>query len=431
MKKFSKLIISLSCVCICSLSGCSGATVYGSPKKTRELSYEEEGSEAYLEVLSALDTFGMKFASCCYQGTSTNVAISPLSLYSALALAACCASSQTRDEILSALGVDYSTLVSGYEILYNDVTEKTYSNKGDLRSELDLTNSLWLQKDLEVNKSTVKELSNNFYTYTQGVDFNGNNTSANNEITKFIKKHTHSLIERDFDFDVSTLFVLLNTLYLKDVWREEGNDISSYGKKTFTQGDGTTVSVPLYYRNYITGKPYEGTNFTSFYASTYSGYRLTFIKPNEGYTVSEIYSEETFNEAMNATYIRQDDTLMERYNTRSIFPEFSASYDSDVSGILKSEFGINDLFSETNCDMSNLTDSHVYCSKVEHVTQLEVTKKGIEGSAVSILDMAGSGATVGEYTEVYFDFILDHAFMYVLTAINGEPLFMGVVNTLS
>ncbi len=431
MKKFSKLILSLSCVCLTSLSGCSSATTYGTPKKSREISDEEEDSEEFEEVLSALDSFGAKFASSCYQGTNTNVAVSPISLYSALALAACCASSNTRDEILSALGVDYDTLLVGYDILYNDVTETTYSNKGDLRSELDLINSLWLQKDLDVDKSTVKELSSNFYTYSKGVDFSGDNSGANKEITKFIKKHTHDLIERDFEFDTSTLFVLLNTLYLKDVWREEGNDISSYGTKTFTQGDGTTASVPLYYRNYISGKPYEGTNFTSFYASTYSGYRLTFIKPNDGYSVSDIYNEDTFSEAMNTTYIRKDDTLMENYNTRSIFPEFVASYDSDVSTILKSEFGINDLFSESNCDMSNLTDSHVSCSKVEHVTQLEVTKKGIEGSAVSVLDMAGSGASTSRYTEVYIDFVIDQAFMYVLTSPNGEPLFMGVTNTVS
>ena len=128
-------------------------------------------------------------------------------------------------------------------------------------------------------------------------------------------------------------------------------------------------------------------------------------------------------------YLEVDHERKEINHTRCFFPEFKAEYDKDIKNILKSKFGIYSLFEMASCNLSNITDDDAYCSAVIHKCSLNVNKHGIEGAAVTALPMAGAPGP-GEYVDVYYDFIVDRAFGFMITDSSGVILFSGVINKL-
>ncbi|MDE6104900.1 MAG: serpin family protein, partial [Clostridia bacterium] len=93
---------------------------------------------------------------------------------------------------------------------------------------------------------------------------------------------------------------------------------------------------------------------------------------------------------------------------------------------LLKDMGIKALFDKDKCDFSSLSDDKLACSQVRHVTKLQVDKKGIEGAAVTIIQMDGMPAP--EFEEVYLDFAVDRAFGFIITDGDGVQLFSGAVN---
>ena len=77
--------------------------------------------------------------------------------------------------------------------------------------------------------------------------------------------------------------------------------------------------------------------------------------------------------------------------------------------------------------MNELTDEKVVCEKVQHITELTVDRRGIEGAAVTHIPTAGAPGP-GKYTRVEFDFIVDRAFGFIITDRYNTTLFSGVVN---
>ena len=94
--------------------------------------------------------------------------------------------------------------------------------------------------------------------------------------------------------------------------------------------------------------------------------------------------------------------------------------------------GVDKFFTPEGCDFSNLTDHEVFCRSINHITKLEVARKGIEGAAVTIVEMANKASGEhyeDEYENVYEDFIVDRNFAYVLSKDN-VPVFTGVVKAI-
>ena len=156
--------------------------------------------------------------------------------------------------------------------------------------------------------------------------------------------------------------------------------------------------------------------------------KLKFILPKGNHTAQELCTAEVLSE-VNAIgeYNVIDEEQNIRYNTRCLFPEFTASYDGDVIPVLKDAFRIEALFDPILCDLSAMTDKDAYCSRVQHVTKLNVDKTGVEGAAVTVL-VNEATSTPPVYTDVYEDFLVDRAFVFILTDRYDTTLFSGIVN---
>ena len=444
MKKLIKLV-ALICALVITLT-CSAcevfefpyneepidSTAFATPQQASDYSYSDYRSDDFKDFINDVADFSAKFTRAVYNGkkSNDNYVVSPVSVFSALALAAACTSGDSRQQILDAFGMDYQTLKKNFPILYSRLNYSV-ERDGRLTSQVMFSNSIWMNSNLPFNESVVDELANNFYSHGYLEDFENDNAKATKDIENFISNATKGLIEPTLDIPTDTLALLINTLYLKDVWSLDGEDLPfTSDQKTFTKVDGTTVLKKLLKGYYEGGKPVVEQKYSHFYAQTSNGYKIKFIVPNHGYTLDDAWTPSniekitTFN-----SYETVNHEKMERYYTRCLFPEFKADYDKNITGILKNTFGIKKIFNPSECDMSPLTPHKpAWAESVTHVATLTVDKTGIEGAAVTMMLNGAAGPDV--YTDVYFDLLVDKAFGFIVTDSYNIPLFTGTVNNI-
>ena len=400
---------------------------------THSISYEDYSSESFINFRNKMKAFSSKLSDIFvkkYFAADDNFVMSPLSIDMCLGLAMRSAGGETRNEILAALDMDYETFNANYKLYYDYLYHSYKNNMGFTTSQLLLTNSIWVDDDVTLKDSGLDALRDDYYCYSYDVDFDKNNDNANQAIKEFINYHTRGLINPDIKLSTATLFVLMNILYVKDIWNELGSDLL-YAPITykFTNSGGSQSEKRLLSGYGVEGKPIVTDDYSCFYTSTLSGYRLYFVKPNEGKNLKDVFNKDTMNYVLDKNnIIIKDDEKMELYETNCIFPEFSVSGDFELSKVFHNDLGIDSMFNPATCNMSGLTDREVYCSEVRHLTKLEVNKQGIEGAAVTYMAYAGA-ADHGPYKVVQDTFVVDKEFGFILTY-NDGVVFSGIVNNI-
>ena len=445
MKKIVSLILVLS-MCL-ALSSCAldFGDLFGSvdpqdyslasAAQAVKVGYSEAREESYVAFIEKLDAFAAKLTYEVYADSDkrTNVCISPVSVYMALALATECSSGETRDEILSAVGVTYSEVKSFTKTLYSLSNREFYYynavGEKKVNAFEELANSIWINKNSTFKEEGINNLANNFNCDLFSVDFESN--EGERAVSAYIKEKTHGIIDTDVDLHPETLITIINTFYLKEVWNEHGDKLKFTDESyNFENADGSVTNTKLLKGYYFNGKVYEGDGYTSFYTKTDHGFEIKFIVPTDGqHTLEEVFTEDNIYNINNlGDYGYVDDENRQLHYTRVFFPEYTASYDGNLAKILKDDFGINDLFDIERCDFSNVTDELIFVDGVIHKCSLDVNARGIEGAAVTAMPGAGASGPP-EYEEVYHDYIVDRAFGFVITDSYGAVIFSGVVNS--
>ena len=274
----------------------------------------------------------------------------------------------------------------------------------------------------------IDALAEKYFCYSYAADFAGRNKEANAALRSFIKEQTNGLIDRSFGLNELTAFALVNTLYLKDVWLQDGGDLALTDPLPFTQADGSVKKLRMLRGTYAAGRPHTGDGYTSFFAKLQGGSRLLFILPDEGKSVGDVFTADNIAEACaaNANAAGEDGETL--YFTRCIFPAFTAGGSADLKALLTETFGIGDLFDEDACDLSPLLPDAdgIFCRSVRQEVQLNVDRKGVEGAAATVSDMGATAADPG-IKQVYLDFTVDRAFGFILLGTDGSVLFAGAV----
>ncbi len=438
MKKIISLILILT-MCLAFSSCAVNPENYSLAlaAKAMEVKHSDSQQEGYEEFIDKLDTFAAKLTYEVYADSNkqSNICISPVSVYMALALATECANGETRDEILNAVGVTYDDVKNFTKILYAFSNREFYytnmlNNKKILAFE-ELANSIWVDKNTTLKEDGINNLAYNFNCDLFSVNFK--TSEGEKAINAYIKDKTHGIIDSDLDLSPETLITLINTFYLKEVWNEDGDELKFTDKAyDFKNADGSVKNTKLLQGYYFNGNIYEGEGYTSFYTRTDHGFDIKFIVPTDGHTIEEVFTSENIyniNNLGDYGYIDEENKLL--HHTRVFFPEYKASFDGDLAEVLKNDFGINKLFDFEECDFSNVTDEQLACDGVIHKCSIDVNDKGIEGAAVTVMPMAGAAGPLEGYEEVYHDYIVNRAFGFVITDSYGAVLFSGVVNSVN
>lgn len=438
MKKTTALFLILAmCFGFASCAKNPEAYALASAAEAMKVTYADATQEGYAEFIDKLDSFAAKLTHAVYADSNkqTNICISPISVYMALALATECAGGKTRDEILNAVGVTYEEVKNFTKVLYAFSNREYYytnimHNKKLLAFE-ELANSIWVDKNTDFKEDGIKNLSQNFNCDLFSVNFK--TSEGEKAINAYIKDKTHGIIDGGINLPPETLITLINTFYLKEVWNEDGDELRFTDQAyDFKNTDGSVTNTKLLQGYYFNGNIYEGDGFTSFYTRTEHGFDIKFIVPTDTHKLDEVFTPNNIyniNNLGNYGYIDEENKLL--HHTRVFFPEYKASFDGDLAKILKNDFGINDLFNFEQCDFSNVTDERLACGGVIHKCSIDVNDKGIEGAAVTVMPMAGAPGPLDGYVEVYHDYVVDRAFGFVITDSYGAVLFSGVVNSVN
>lgn len=421
-----KIFPFISIIILSLTTSCSNQVNYqvlSAPYDKSQYSELTKNKFSYETLINSTNSFANKFMDAVYEGDNNdNLVISPISIYTSLALSSAITNGNTKSEILSALGVDYNVLLESFDDLYfqlNSIYEE---------GMISLSNSLWINQNMDVEENCLDILGNNFLTHSFYVDFVNNTKGAIQAIHDFVFEKTNGLIDKYYALDSFTSLVILNTLYLKDTWNIFGEDLN-YTNETysFVDSKGNVTNKQFISPEYNLGRTYDNGNFKTFYSTTENGFKIDFIVPNDGYSIEDVFNKETLDILDNIEYTIKNDEEMIRYNTSCVFPEFHAEYDQDIKGILCDEFNIVDFFS-SRCDLSSLTNGAGSCSNVIHTVDLTVDKSGVLGAAVTAQIISTSAGSDG-YTDVYEHFVVDKSFGYVISK-NNIKLFCGVINNI-
>ncbi|MBR4325998.1 MAG: hypothetical protein IKP73_10785 [Bacteroidales bacterium] len=390
-------------------------------------------SEEFKNFAKKITTFSNNAAVAIGAKASGNTAVSPLSVFMALSMAAESANSDTRQEILDAMGITYDELSANIQTvcyICNQSLDSRYSSNGV--NMIKSVNSLWVKDGVRVKDDGIKALTTKYCADLFNMDFA--ETNVGKLVQSYISNETKGLLSPSMELTPETFFLLMNVVYLREIWDKEGDELPLTEQKyDFVNYDQSTTNTNLLQGYYITGKAVETEKFRKFKTTTNSGLSLTFFVPKDGYTLDDIYTSEVLNDPKPYIY---EDTISNpsvnyRFHTRCFFPEYKASFDGEIQDAIK-KMGVDKFFKFDSCDFSNLTDEPVFCDKIIHVTSLDVTRKGIEGAAVTVVEMdwAGDpGPSEKVWKDVYFDFPVDRNFAYVLSKDN-VPIFTGVVKSI-
>ena len=316
MRKIFKCIAaaSLAAVSLLGLTACGpdgvpfGATTLGKPAKATSLSYQERNENKYSDITKSAESFAADFAALAYKQYTgkENFAVSPISVYMALSLAAQCSAGETQSEILSVLGVSYDSLLSGFSDYYRsiiaDYTERNEYNKEIQTGKITLNNSVWLDSNTMPKQQCIETLADKFFCFSYQAPFADDNVSANQAVRRFVKDNTNGLIDRDFELSEETVFALINILYLKDLWNTQGQDLSlTDNSYDFIQVDGSVKNTKLLRGYSNSGQVVERESFSTFFTRTANGNKIDFILPKDGYTVDDVFTAENIKEVKSIT----------------------------------------------------------------------------------------------------------------------------------
>ena len=399
---------------------------------SHKFNYDYYNDDGFVSFRNKMKDFSSKLSEIIAKReykSGENFVFSPLSVELCLGLAIRSASGTTRQELLDAIGIDYDTFNANYKLYYNYLYKDIKNNMGYNTARLLFANSIWADDEANLKDACLDALRDDYYCYSYEADFDGKNQETNEAIRDFIKQATKGLIDQDLQLSPTTLFVLMNVIYLKDIWNDLGSDLY-YAPTTyqFKNSDGSISNKQLLKGDYNECRAMNNDDYSAFYTSTNSGFRIYFIKPNEGKNIKEIFNKDTINHVVDHNnYVYQDSAKLERYFTRCYFPEYEANGRFDLQKVFMEELGVTSIFG-SSCNMSNLTDDDVYCSDFQQIAKLKVDKSGIEGAAVTYMAYAGA---VGpdEYKEVYEDFVVDQEFGYVVAS-SDNIIFSGIVTNI-
>ena len=337
-----------------------------------------------------------------------NYMISPFSLKMAMALSANGADGKTKEEILTAFGIDD---LGSYNVTSKETIER-YANTSSVK--LDVANSIWLNKDVAGNDvkftDEYKKLVSEYYRGTASEEDSKNIAS---KINSWVEEKTNGKIKNllskdDNDF----LAMLVNTVYFKGEWL---NQFKSYATKSenFTDRNGNVEKVDFL----------NQTKYYYFYED--ENMKMVRIPYKDDKTAMYLVLPIDEEKMDIAGAIEK----MDFYKVKLSFPKFKIEYSLSFREILK-YVGIEKAFDEGSAEFANVMfegvseGKNVYISDVIQKTFIDVDENGTEAAAVTAISM--NATSVGPTEEEIKEFKADKPFIYFIRDDEtSEVLFMG------
>lgn len=346
-------------------------------------------------------------------GTQENRAYSPVSLYMALSMLAECTSGESRSQILSLMSApDIETLRTQAGQVWN----ANYCDDGAIKSVL--ANSVWLSDSLETNSGTIGTLAKSYYASVHSGEFGSDEMTQ--AIRGWLNEQTGGMLNdavSDVAPDASTLMALYSTVWFKGRWDNEFNKQLN-DTRTFHAPSG---DVQAEFMNQSFDRSYYwGEDFGAVKQPFVSGCDMWLILPDEDKSVSDVLDSGNYLSLLTDGYDYENSRTMK---VNLALPKFDVTSTIDLREGL-TELGITDVFSE-NADFSELCSSELYVNSARQSARVTIDEEGCTAAAFTEMLLCSSACPPENIQEI--DFVLDRPFLFVITGLDGQPLFVGTV----
>lgn len=345
-----------------------------------------------------------------------NRVYSPLNVYMALAMLAELTDGNSRQQILDLLG---SGSVESLRAQASDLWNANYRSDGATTSVL--ASSVWLNEDISFVQETIDTLAENYYASAyQGKMGSDGFTKA---LQAWLSEQTGGLLEeqaRQLELGAGTVLALATTVYFKAKWGWEFSpEDTAQGVFHAANGD---VTADFMNQDRLFTDYYWGDRFGAVEKTLDNAGSMWFILPDEGVGADELLNDAQVMEFILAGHgWEQKEKMMVNLSV----PKFDVVSQRDLKSGLQ-ELGVTDVFDGAASDFTPLTtDAEGICvQKVQHDARVVIDEEGCTATAYTSMPLLGGGPPSGDE----IDFVLDRPFVFVLTGLDGLPLFVGVVN---
>lgn len=341
-----------------------------------------------------------------------NIFISPIGIALALQMTYNGASGTTKDAMANALGVQSLSLDELNE--GNAALLSNLAHPGP-KTSLDIANSLWVRRDIPLDKGFVSRCANSYRATVTPLDFGSPLAPA--RINSWAARRTHGRIRRVVGkLDRLDVLFLMNAVYFKGVW-DRKFDKKDTEQQPFYVTEQQSVDVPMMRQK---GK------FATYMGSSFRAIRLPYRKgrismyvflPRRGVSLDEFLRD------LNAADWNKWMAGFHRQKLPVGLPKFKIEYERALNEQLKA-LGMGEAFDSSNTKgfqgMGMRIRGPVWIEKALQKTFVEVDEEGTRAAAITLINMRAMGGPI--------PFTVDHPFFFVIRDDKtGLILFMGSV----
>lgn len=406
------------------LTGCTGTT-QSSKKKNKKDDKKPGAVEVFGDIeaneveadfklndktLESYTDFGLDLLKHNYEGE--NQLVSPLSVLTALTMAANGADGITLDEFEDLFGMKIEDMNA-----YLYTLKESISNE---RCDLNYANAIWVNKDnkIELDEDFLQAMADYFESNLYSESFDD---ECVEHINDFVDENTNGMIPKIIeDFEPDAEVVLVNALSFEAKWYEPFEEWAT-GEGTFTNADESMALI-----EYLHGSAeyYISSDDCTGFAKDLAGENYEFVALMPNYDVDF----EDFLENLTG------EDFVEMYEDRELssvsiaVPKFSYDYEVTLNDSL-ADMGIPSAFSPKNADFTAMTDDEreLYISRVLHKTYIDVNESGVSAASATAVEEVDK--CIAEADELVY---LERSFVYaIVDTETGTPIFMGLVADLT
>ena len=391
-------------------------------------------STAYYDALKALRSEGTAQPSAFLGFTEQtarallsgekNTIVSPANLYLALAMLSETTDGESRAQLLNLLGLDDTAAAqSAGNYIWRNLYGETSTGKTTLAS------SVWLSDSVPYNEETLTTLAQQYLASTFSAPMGAEKT--NKAIAEWINENTGGLLEDaagNIKTKPETVMLLLTTLYFKDQWSDEFWE-SATRQDVFTSADGAQQTVDFMHLTQDRDAYLRGENYTVAQLRFRGGQAMRFLLPDEGVTLESLLAD---GSAVGGLMDYDAQSALPSAKLIWSVPKFDVNSDLELTDALEA-LGVSDVFDGGKADFSPLVDMESFdesiaVTQVQHAARVKIDETGCEAAAFTAITADATAAMPEELPEIEMD--LNRPFAFLITGVDGLPLFIGSVNTL-
>jgi len=386
----------------------------------------ELSAEDYKAFIAHINKFGLDLGRKLVEAENfeqLNVIYSPLSATVALAMTYAGARGTTATEMKSVLGDTFA--VGQFHVAANRLTRELASrrtsrmvNDKTRKVELNVVDSLWVERTLEVEGAFLDLLSREYNSGVRQVDFVTAFEPARLSINDWVSDQTKMRIEDLIPpgaIDAATRVVLVNAVYFYGSWASPFTHEAT-SPATFKPLAGATIQVPTMHQVVFTN--YRSSDDYALAELPYEldKLRMTIVLPAEG-------KFEAVRSQVSSAWLEQAVAGITPAKVSIALPKFKMTVGTFSLTESLRALGMNVPFTNA-ADFSGITQGGaLQISDVVQKAFIAVDEDGTEAAAATAVIVSGTSAPIDQP----IPFLVDRPFLFFIRDDNGAVLFSGQV----